>query len=143
MQRAFSINDIDFFLFFWYVFSQAGIIYAHLTASSHPMTQLGPMSVYDLSKDDYYYGNPTAATMASTSVPAAPGRLLSIDHPFAANKLSASATAATSVTADYAVRNVSVALCHSSAGIPSVDEYFTGKSDPVPSNYTHVQWGGP
>lgn len=47
------------------------------------------------------------------------------------SKLDASAlppidTTTAAVAVDYAVKNVSVALCHPSTDIPSIEEYFTG-----------------
>lgn len=66
-----------------------------------------------------------AAAMESATVsPASPGHL-SVNYPFAISKQSTPTTTAAIV--DYAVRNVSVALCRTSSGIPSVDEYFTGE----------------
>lgn len=95
------------------------------------------MVVYNVSEDGDFYADlttmvPMDAAEAVTVLPASPGRLLSVHYPFAANnKLSTSptsiATTTTTAAIDYAVRNVSVALCHTSNGIPSIDEYFTGK----------------
>lgn len=95
------------------------------------------MVVYNVSEDGDYYADlttmvPRDTAEAVTVLPASPGRLLSVNYPFATNnKLSTSPTSITTTTTtaaiDYAVRNVSVALCHSSNGIPSIDEYFTGK----------------
>lgn len=99
------------------------------------MTSLGPMVVYNVSEDvDYYVDLTTVvqreAAEAATVSPVSPGHLLSVDYrPFVSDKLSTPTTTTTAATAvDYAVRNVSVALCHPSFGIPSVDEYFTGES---------------
>lgn len=100
------------------------------------MTSLGPMVVYNVSEDVDYYADLTtmaqqeAAAESATITAASPGRLLSIDYQFASDKLQSSTpptTTAAAAAIDYAVRNVSVALCHPSTGIPSVDEYFTGK----------------
>lgn len=105
-----------------------------------------PMAVlYNVSEGvDYYLNLVTTVrrenvTEAATDWPAFPERLLSADYTIAtANNLLSSTppppstSAADTVTAaavDYAVvRNVSVALCRPSNGIPSVDQYFTGKS---------------
>lgn len=95
------------------------------------------MVVYNVSEDVDYYADLTTMVQqetaeAATIAPASPGRLLSIDYSsFAPNRLPTTDTTATTIVAaiiDYAVRNVSVALCHPSTSIPSVDEYFTGKS---------------
>lgn len=100
------------------------------------MPSLDPMAVYNVSEDVDYYADLTTvvqqeiAAESATVTAASPGRLLSIDYQFASGKLSSTPPAATTTAAaaiDYAVRNVSVALCHPSTGIPSVDEYFTGK----------------
>lgn len=103
------------------------------------MTSLSPtMTAYNVSEDlDYYIDLTTRMVQreitaeTATGSPASPGRLLSVDYPsYATNKLAAPTSTSTSTTAtaiDYAVRNVSVALCHPSSGIPSVDEYFTGE----------------
>lgn len=106
------------------------------------MNTLGPaMIVYNVSED--YHANPTTiivqqdAVEAATVSPASLGYLLSVDYPIAADNLLQSSTSADTATttissavafSDYAVRNISVALCHPSNGIPSVDEYFTGTS---------------
>lgn len=93
------------------------------------------MVVYNVSEDvDYYMDLTTVvqpeAAEAATASPASPGHLLFVDYrPIVSDKLSTPPTTTTVATAvDNAVRNVSVALCHPSFGIPSVDEYFTGKS---------------
>lgn len=100
--------------------------------------------MYNVSEDVDNYADSTTTVLrevaeAATVAAASPGRLLSVHYPFALGELSSTspavATAATTTTTtstatatiDYAVRNVSVALCHPSTGIPSVDEYFTGK----------------
>lgn len=111
---------------------------AAIYGNNNMTSSLGPMAVYNVSEDVDYYADLTTMVQretaeAATVVPASPGRLLSVDYPFAPSRLSTSATVATTTTTtaatfDYAVRNVSVALCHPSNGIPSVDEYFTGKS---------------
>lgn len=94
------------------------------------------MVVYDVTEDVDYLADLTtmvqqeAAAESATVTAASPGRLLSIDYQFASSKLPSTTPAATSTAAaaiDYAVKNVSVVLCHPSTGIPSVDEYFTGK----------------
>lgn len=104
------------------------------------MTSSSPtMATYNLSEDVDYYMDLTTimvqretAAEAATVSPASPGRLLSVDYPsYATSKLAVPTSTTTTTTAtaiDYAVRNVSVALCHPSSGIPSVDEYFTGES---------------
>lgn len=104
------------------------------------MPALSPtMTAYNVSEDVDYYMDLTTimvqretAAEAATVSPASPGRLLSVDYPsYAISKLAGVTSTTTTTTAtaiDYAVRNVSVALCHPSSGIPSVDEYFTGKS---------------
>ncbi|XP_022183380.1 organic solute transporter alpha-like protein [Myzus persicae] len=94
------------------------------------MTAMGPAALvmYNVSDDAEYYADLTtmvqrdAAAELATVSPASPGRLLSVDYPFAISKQS---TPTTTAVIDYAVRNVSVALCHQPSGIPSVDEYFT------------------
>jgi len=93
---------------------------------------MGPeaLVMYNVSEDAKYYADLTtmvqrdAVAELATISPASPGRLLSVDFPFAISKQS---TPTTPAIIDYAVRNVSVALCHTPSGIPSVDEYFTGE----------------
>lgn len=101
------------------------------------------MVVFNVSDDSDYYADLTTivrreSVEAATVTAAPPERLLSVDYPFALDNLSSTSpifsagngtttTTAATVAIDYAVRNVSVVLCHPSTGIPSVGEYFTGR----------------
>lgn len=93
-------------------------------------TSLEALAMHNGSDDLEYYIDLTtvvqrdsAAELATIS-PASPGHLLSVDYPFAISKQS---TPTPTAVIDYAVRNVSVALCYQPTGIPSVEEYFTGE----------------
>jgi len=96
------------------------------------MTTTGPAALVmqNVSDDLEYFADLTtmvqrdAAAEFATVSPASPGHLLSVDYPFAISKQS---TPTPTAVIDYAVKNVSVALCHEPTGIPSVHEYFTGE----------------
>lgn len=96
------------------------------------MTTTSPAALvmHNVSDDLEYYADLTTMVQRDATVEfetvssASPGHLLSVDYPFAISKQS---TPTTTAVIDYAVRNVSVALCHQPTGIPSVDEYFTGE----------------
>lgn len=107
------------------------------------MTSLGTMAEFNVSEDlDYLVDLTTMVSgdvaEAATVSPVSPGRLLSVDYSLVAKKLSTPSSVATTTTAaviDNAVQNVSVALCHPSNGIPSIDEYFTGEFFIRPNTY--------
>lgn len=95
------------------------------------MNTLGHANVvYNVSEN--YHAIPATivqhdAAEAATASPASLGYLLSVDYPIAAVEAVMTTTSTAVAPADYAVKNISVALCHPSTDIPSVDEYFTGK----------------